>query len=152
VALYRRILLAVDLTTDSELIGQHARAVAAAFDAQLLIVSVIEPLPAVAPIPPEPVEPGLVTAMSEMMTAAQERMGKLARTLGVPENRTTVVIGTVKDEILSAASAHAVDLIVIGNHEHHGLALFTRPTEDVVVQKARCDVLAVHLTQSADRR
>jgi len=152
VALYRRILLAVDLTTDSELIGQHARALAAAFDAQLLMVHVIEPLPAVAPIPPEPVEPGLVTAMSEMMTAAQERMGKLARTLGVPENRTNVVIGSIKDEILSAATAHAVDLIVIGNHEHHGLALFTKPTEDVVVQKARCDVLAVHLTQSADRR
>ena len=151
-ALYRRILLAVDLTTDSELIGQHARALAAAFDAQLLILHVIEPLPAVAPIPPEPVEPGLVTAMSEMMRAAQERIGKLARTLGVPENRTNVVIGSIKDEILSAATAHAVDLIVIGNHEHHGLALFTKPTEDVVVQKARCDVLAVHLTQSADRR
>jgi universal stress protein A len=151
-ALYRRILLAVDLTTDSELIGQHARALATAFDAQLLIFHVIEPLPAVAPIPPEPVEPGLVTAMSGMMTAAQERMGKLARTLGVPENRTNVVIGTIKDEILGAATAQAVDLIVIGNHEHHGLALFTKPTEDVVVQKARCDVLTVHLTKSADRR
>jgi universal stress protein A len=152
VALYRRILLAVDLTTDSELIGQHARAVAAAFDAQLFILSVIEPLPAVAPIPPEPVEPELVTTMGEMMSAAQERVGKLARTLGVPESRANVVVGSIKDEILGAATAHSVDLIVIGNHEHHGLALFTKPTEDVVVQKARCDVLAVHLTEPADRR
>ena len=151
-ALYRRILLAVDLTTDSELIGQHARAVAAAFDAQLFILSVIEPLPVVAPIPPEPVEPGLVTAMSEMITGAQERIGRLARTLGVPENRASVVMGSIKEEILRAASTHGVDLVVIGNHEHHGLALFTKPTEDVVVQKARCDVLAVHLTESADRR
>jgi len=151
-ALYQRILLAVDLTTDSELIGQRARALAAAFDAQLLILSVIEPLPAVAPIPPEEVEPALVTTMSEMITGAQVRVGRLARTLGVPENRATVVMGSIKDEILRAASAHGVDLIVIGNHQRHGLALFIKPTEDAVVQQARCDVLAVHLTERAERR
>jgi universal stress protein A len=151
VTLYRRILLAVDLTTDSELIGQRARALAAAFDAQLLIVHVIEPLPAVAPIPPEPVEPALVTEMSEMITAAQERLGRLARTLGVSENRANVVMGSIKSEILGAATAHGVDLIVIGNHERHGLALFIKPTEDAVVQQAHCDVLAVHLTESARR-
>ena len=147
-ALYRHILLAVDLTTDSEFIGRRARALAAAFDAQLNIIHVIEPLPTVAPIPPEPVEPDVVTEMSEMITSAQDRIGALARELGVPENRSRVVVGSIKTEIVAAATEHGVDLIVIGYHEHHGLALLIKPTEDVVVQRAPCDVLAVHLTES----
>jgi len=146
-ALYRHILLAVDLTTDSELIGRRAHALAAAFDAQLNIVHVIEPPPSVAPIPPEPVGPELVTEMTEMIEDAQERIGALARELGVPENRASVVVGSIKTEIVRAAAEHGVDLIVIGYHEHHGLALLIKPTEDVVVQRAPCDVLAVHLAQ-----
>lgn len=151
-ALYRSILLAVDLTTDSEFIGRRARALAAAFDAQLRILHVIEPLPTVAPIPPEPVEPDVVSAMSAMIASAQDRIGTLARELGVPENRGYVVVGSIKSEIVSAAAEHGVDLIVIGYHEHHGLALLIKPTEDVVVRRAPCDVLAVHLAESARRR
>ncbi|HKD54989.1 MAG TPA: universal stress protein [Steroidobacteraceae bacterium] len=150
-ALYRDILLAVDLTTDSEWIGQRAHALAAAFDAQLNIIHVLEPPPSVAPIPPEPVGPELVTEMTEMIEGAQERMGALARKLGVPENRSRVVVGSIKTEIVRAAAERGVDLIVIGYHEHHGLALLIKPTEGAVVQRAPCDVLAVHLTTSRGR-
>jgi universal stress protein A len=37
-------------------------------------------------------------------------------------------------------------VIVIGNRERHGLALLLRPTEDVVMHHAPCDVLAVRLS------
>jgi hypothetical protein len=46
---YRRILLAVDLTADSALIGQRARALATALDGTLEMIHVVEPVPPVAP-------------------------------------------------------------------------------------------------------
>jgi universal stress protein A len=44
-----------------------------------------------------------------------------------------------------AARAGGHDLIVIGNHERHGLSILVNLTEDAVLHAAPCDVLAVHL-------
>ena len=41
---YRRIVLAVDLTEESSVVAQRARALARAFGAELHVVHVIEPL------------------------------------------------------------------------------------------------------------
>jgi nucleotide-binding universal stress UspA family protein len=51
-AVYPRILLAVDLAADSLALGQPARALADALAAELHIVHVQEPIPPIAPIPP----------------------------------------------------------------------------------------------------
>ena len=72
----------------------------------------------------------------------------LAKELGVPDTRWSVVVGGIKSEIVRVAADRKTDLIVIGNRERHGLAFLIKPTEDVVVQRAPCDVLAVRL---ADR-
>lgn len=142
---YRRILLAVDLTPSSLFIGQRARALAAALDAELEMMHVIEPV-----IPPGPVTPDIVTTQTELIEIAREHIGKLARELGVPETRWSVIVGDTKSEIVRAA-AHGTDLIVIGSRERHGLAFLIKPTEDVVVHRAPCDVLAVHLTAGEAR-
>ncbi|MDB6046630.1 MAG: hypothetical protein JWM63_5181 [Gammaproteobacteria bacterium] len=142
-AVYQRILLAVDLTPDSLSIGQRARALAAALDAELRIINVVEPVPPVVPIPPDGVVP--LTTQAELVELAQEQIGTLAQDLGVPETRWSVVVGTIKDEIVRAAADAKVDLIVIGSRERHALAFLIKPTEDVVVRRAPCDVLAVRL-------
>ena len=143
---YRRILLAVDLAPASVLVGQRAREVAAALGAELGIVHALEPVPLVAPIPPEPVGASLVAGQAELMEIARERIGALARELGVPEERTQVVLGTIKSQIVRAADAQKADLLVLGSRERHGLAFLIAPTEDVVIHHpARCDVLAVRI-------
>jgi universal stress protein A len=144
-AVYQRILLAVDLAPESRLVGERARAVASAVQAELGIIHVIEPIPPVAPIPPDPIGPALVTETVELMEVAEERIGQLAKELGVPGDRWSVVEGDIKAEIIRAAVERKVDLIVIGSRERHGLAFLSRPTEDVVVHRAPCDVLAVCL-------
>jgi universal stress protein A len=142
-AVYQRILLAVDLTPDSRLIGHRARELAAALDAELRIIHVVEPVPPMAAIPPDVVVP--VTTEVELVEIAQEHIGALAHDLDVPETRWSVAVGTIKSEIVRAAADAKVDLIVIGSRERHGLAFLIKPTEDVVIHRAPCDVLAVRL-------
>ena len=151
-AVYRRILLAVDLTADSAVIGQRARALAAALDATLEMIHVVEPVPPVAPIPPDAVLPNIVMAQTEILDIAQEQIGRLARELGVPETRWSVVMGNTKGEIVRAAAEGKIDLIVIGSRGRHGLAFLVKPTEDVIVHKAPCDVLAVRLPPEDDSK
>jgi universal stress protein A len=147
-SVYRRILLAVDLSTDSLRIGQRARELASTLGAELEILHVIEPLPLEAPIPPEPVVADLVTTQATLIQVAQQRIAPLARELGVPDTRWSIVDGHIKTEIIRAAAEHEVDLIVIGSRERHGLAFFVKPTEDAVLHRAPCDVLAVRLPES----
>jgi universal stress protein A len=144
-AVYHRILLAVDLSTDSLLIGQRASALASALDAELHIVNVVEPVPIIPPMPPDPVVPVTVTTQIELVETAQEHIARLAQELGVPDSRWSVVEGNTKTEIVRAAADKKVDLIVVGSRERHGLAFLIKPTEDVVMHKAPCDVLAVRL-------
>jgi universal stress protein A len=149
-AIYARMLLAVDLTADSLFVGRRARELATALGGELEIIHVIEPVPPVVPIPPEPVAPAMVTTQAELIDTAEEQIGKLARELDVPEDRWAVVVGSIKSEIVRAAADHAVDLIVIGSRERHGLAFLIKPTEDVVVHQAPCDVLAIRLPSEQD--
>jgi len=142
---YQRILVAVDLSPDSLFIGQRARSLSAVLDAELYIIHVVEPVPLVVPVPPEPVVPSLVMTQAQMVETAQEHIGELGKELGVPEARRHVVEGNTRSEIVRMAIDRAIDLIVIGSHERHALAFFIKPTEDVVVHRAPCDVLAVHL-------
>lgn len=151
-AVYPRILLAVDLTPDSRLVGRRARALAAALDGTLEMIHVIEPVPLVAPIPPDAVVPDIVTTQTELIEIAQEQIGALAEELGVAKTRWSVVVGNTKSEIIRAAADGKMDLIVIGSRERHGLAFLIKPTEDVVVHKAPCDVLAVRLPDEKDSK
>jgi universal stress protein A len=144
-AVYQRILLAVDLSPDSLLIGRLARSLATALGAELGIVHVVEPVLPVAPIPPDVVVP--VTTTAELVDIAQEQIGKLAQDLDVPQTRWAVVVGAIKNEIVRAAADGKMDLIVIGSRGRHGLAFLIKPTEDAVLHQAPCDVLAVHLPE-----
>jgi universal stress protein A len=58
-----------------------------------------------------------------------------------------VTVGNIKSEIVRVARAGNHDLIVIGNHERHGLSILVNLTEDTVLHAAPCDVLAVRLNQ-----
>lgn len=142
---YRRILLAVDLTAESRVIGGRAHTLADALGAELEVITVVEPVPIVTVIPPEPVGPEMLTTQAQLVEIAQERIGQLVRDLDIPHAHASVAVGAIKSEIIRVAADRQVDLIVIGSHERHGLALLIKPTEDVIVHRAPCDVLAVRV-------
>ncbi len=82
---------------------------------------------------------------AELMAAAKKRFAVLAEQLAIPEERLWLEIGSPKQEIIRVAKENAVDLIVVGSHGRHGLALLLGSTANGVLHHAMCDVLAVRL-------
>jgi universal stress protein A len=139
---YRRILLVVDLSDDSLLIGRRARAVAAAVSGQIDLLHVVEYVPV------EPMGETLMPTVEiedELVDRAQARLIALGAQLDVPPASCRIEAGNVKSEILRVANELHSDLIVLGSRERHGLSILVNFTEDTVLHAAPCDVLAVRV-------
>ena len=139
-AVYRRVLLVVDLTDDSLPIGRKAQALAAALGAEVELLHVVEFVPV------EPMGETLMPAVQieeELLQRAQQRLAALASELGLAGAPCRVESGNVKAEIVRVARERHADLIVLGSRERHGLSILVNFTEDTVLHAAPCDVLAM---------
>jgi universal stress protein A len=58
------------------------------------------------------------------------------------------VVGSPKTEILGLAEEKSTDLIVVGSHGRHGLGVLLGSTATSLLNHARCDILAVRLTDA----
>lgn len=142
---YRRVLLVVDLTEHSILIGRRAQALATALGAQIDLLHVIEYVPV------EPMGETLMPAVQiedELVDRARERLTALGAQLGVAAGSCRVEAGNVKSEVVRIARELNTDLIVLGSRERHGLSILVNFTEDTVLHAAPCDVLAVRVGRS----
>jgi universal stress protein A len=139
---YRKILLCLDLTDDSEKIAERARTLATAFGAELTLLHVVEYVPV------EPMGEALLPAVQiegELVERARARIAELAARVGLDHCERLVNTGNIKTEVVRIAQTRAVDLIVIGSRERHGVSILFNFTEDTVLHAAPCDVLAVRL-------
>lgn len=142
-AAYREILLAVDFQPDCERVTERAVDVAERYGATLTLLHVVENLP---------VEPGnelmippATSVESELLENAERRLGELGSRLGIAADRQHVAVGQTKYQIVTFAEENAIDLIVVGSHGRHGLALLLGSTANALLHGAKCDVLAVRL-------
>jgi len=81
---------------------------------------------------------------------AKERLDRLI--LKYPEvtkENSHLTYGQPRQEIHHLAKEHGCDLIVVGSHGRHGLALLLGSTANDVLHGAPCDVLAVKLVKSS---
>ena len=139
---YRKILLCLDLTDDSEKIAERAQKLAAAFGAELTLLHVVEYVPV------EPMGEALLPAVQiegELVERARVRIAELAARVGLDHCERLVNTGNIKTEVVRIAQTRAIDLIVIGSRERHGVSILFNFTEDTVLHAAPCDVLAVRL-------
>lgn len=143
---YRRILLAVDLTDDCRRVAKRARTLANAAEAQLHIVHVIEPL-VLAYGGEVPMD--LSAVQEQIEERAHAHLAEFATSFRVPPERRHLVFGRPESEIHRLAEAESMDLIVVGSHGRHGLALLLGSTANGVLHGASCDVLAVRVGADA---
>jgi universal stress protein A len=140
---YTHVLIAVDLTDDSPRVVQRGLEVAQHFGAKVSLLHVVEFIP----VDPagEALLPPPVDLEGDLVRAARERLDTLCREQGLQDTPRRLEVGNIKTEIVRVTGEEAADLLVLGSHERHGLALLLGSTEKAILHKASCDVLAVRL-------
>lgn len=141
-AIYTHILVALDLSDESIQVVQKAHKLAHLHNAKLTVAHVVEPL-AFAYGGDVPLD------MSEAQTIVEEqanlRLNKLLDEHDIHAQLRLVSIGQTSSEIHRLAKEHEADLIVVGSHGRHGLALLFGSTANGVLHGAECDVLAIRV-------
>ncbi|MDQ2693761.1 MAG: universal stress protein [Pseudomonadota bacterium] len=151
---YQHILLATDLHEANLFIIERAGALAKALGARLTLLHVVERVPqdhlAVSVLPNmggalvgDPEEHP--DRLAQIEYRAGQNLTRIAAQLGLDSPDLQVTVGKPEREIVKVADEVGADLIVVGSHERHGLALSNLHTADGVLHHAHCDVLAVHL-------
>lgn len=141
---YNHILLAADFNQESNIVEKRAAALKDTFAANLSIVHVLEPI-SIAYGGEFPVDLG--DLHKELEKQALHQLRDLGSRLGVPEDQQFLEVGITEKEILRVAQQSDVDLIVMGSHGRHGLALLLGSTANAVLHHAEIDVLAVRVNK-----
>lgn len=140
--LYSHILLAADFHDDSGKVVARAQAMREASQCKLSIVHVIEPI-GVAYGGEFPLDLG--DLHRELERQARDKLIELSKQLNIPTEQQFLEVGITEREVLRVAKEQGVDLIILGSHGRHGLALLLGSTANGVLHHAQCDVLAVRV-------
>ncbi len=143
--LYKKILLPTDGSRYADKSVKHALAIAAASDAEIIALSVIENS-----FPMNLSGRETVAEINELLEdetrANLKKVEKLRDDEGMDVKITTKIAqGSPAKTILEVAEAEDVDLIVIGSSGKSGIdILLMGSVADKVVRSAKCSVLVVH--------
>ena len=137
--MYKKVLFATDFDDVGISAAYKAKKIADENHAELILVHVVEPIPAYA----YPGFAGFAEVEVSIREQAEKELGALAGRLGVDGKHCLIEFGSTKNEVLRVAQEHNVDLIVTGSHGKHGLALLLGSTANSILHGAQCDVLIV---------
>ena len=143
---YQHILVAVDLTEECDPVVVRAQKLAQASGAKMSLVHIVEPM-AMAFGGDVPMD--LSQLQQQQFDQAKERLERLKLKYTELEGANChLTYGQPRQEIHHFAKEQQCDLIVVGSHGRHGLALLLGSTANDVLHGAPCDVLAVRLIKS----
>ena len=141
---YQHLLLALDFSESDQETVQKAQDFARLMQAKLSLIHVLDNIP----MPDTPYGTEILLNADVEEELLDINKGKLlawGEKLGVALENLWLVWGIPKQEMTRIAKEQAVDLIIVGSHGRHGLALLLGSTVDGVVHHAPCDVLVVKL-------
>ena len=87
----------------------------------------------------------LSTIQEQIQETAKAHLTEFASRLDIPIDNQHLIFGRPETEIDSLANQISADLIVVGSHGRHGIALILGSTANGVLHGAPCDVLAVRV-------
>ena len=143
-SIYKHLLVGLDLSPESQQVVDRVKQLFADRDLKISICHILEPLAFTygGDIPVD-----LSDVQVQLEEQARERLGTLAEQLKVPLANQHIVLGQPANEMRRMAKDENVDLIIVGSHGRHGLALIFGSTSNSVLHGAPCDVLAVRITE-----
>lgn len=137
--MYKKVLFATDFDEIGVSAAHKAKKIADENGADLILVHVVEPIPAYA----YPGFAGFAEVEVSIREQAEKELNTLANQLGVDEKHRLLEFGSVKNEVLRIADEHKIDLIVTGSHGKHGLGLLLGSTANALLHASHCDMLIV---------
>jgi len=143
VSVYSHILLAVDFSTNTDVITERALTISKMFSATISLVHVVEFVRM--DLSNELMVPQELELDGELVTLAEKRLKELGGKYGIPDSQCFISQGSTKREILRIAKEQGADLIIVGSHGREGIQLLLGSTANAVLHGAPCDVLAVRV-------
>ena len=144
---YEHILVAVDLTEECDPVIKRSRALCDGRNTKLSLVHIVEPM-AMAFGGDVPMD--LSQLQQQQFDQAKERLDRLiVKYPDLKRENSHLTYGQPRQEIHHLAKEQGCDLIVVGSHGRHGLALLLGSTANDVLHGAPCDGMAVHLVKRA---
>lgn len=140
---YSHLLIAIDLNEDCHRVLDRAHKLCQALQCQVTLVHVVEPLTMAfgGDVPMD-----LSMLQDQQTEQAQNKLNILAEQHELLKaNNCHLRYGQPRQEIHLLAKEHHCDLIIVGSHGRHGLALLLGSTTKDLLSDAPCDVLAVDL-------
>ena len=139
---YARVLVAVDLTEECQLVAERARSLAVQSGADLHVIHVIEPLSLAYG---GDVQMDISVVQDSINDQASLYLNEFSNAFEIPPENRHLVFGRAEREIHRIAQEHDIDAIVVGSHGRHGVALLFGSTANGVLHNAPCDVIAVRV-------
>ncbi len=139
---YKTILLATDLSDEAKPVADKAAILAKNNNAALHMVHVIEPLSFAygGDIPMD-----FSGIQDEIQKQAETQMAAFASEYQIGSDGQHIIVGRAENEIHTLAEQLGAELIVVGSHGRHGIALLLGSTANGILHGAKCDVLAVRV-------
>ena len=143
-SVYKHILIGLDLSPESQQVIDRVKFLFADSDTQISICHALEPLAFTygGDIPVD-----LSDVQAQLQQQATGRLEALAAQINVSQEDQHIILGHPAQEMHNMAKENDIDLIVVGSHGRHGLALIFGSTSNSVLHGATCDVLAVRITE-----
>ena len=141
-SIYQNILVAIDLNEEANKVVQKAHHLSLQSGAKLTLIHVTEPLSYAygGDIPMD-----LTVMQTQLHEDAEERMNNFVKQQELSTVDQLLVSGHIETEVHRVAIELSTDLIVVGSHGRHGLALLLGSTSNGILHGATCDVLAVRI-------
>lgn len=140
---YNKILAAVDLSHEARQVVTRACELAQHYNAEMSLIHVVEPLVTMDDYELAPALPLEIETTLEQR--ARNFLHALIGDMQLDATEPVVSIGVPKREILRYARDQGIDLIVIGAHGRHGIAVLLGSTANAVLHGTHCDVMCVRV-------
>jgi universal stress protein A len=140
---YKKVLVAIDGSDESDTIVNKAVGIATANNAELSAVLVFEPLLG---------SYSFELNMADFETVQKEHQARIADSIrasmvkqGIPASHVPFLAGKPATEIKKLVADSSVDLLVIGSHGHNPIRAVLGSTANAVLHGIGCDVLTVRV-------
>ncbi|MEX2131394.1 MAG: universal stress protein [Pseudohongiellaceae bacterium] len=140
-SIYNKIVVAIDLSGDSQKVIDKALKVASGDARKLNLVHVVEPIAAAYSMDAYAIN--INELQQEAMTIATQKLTEIGDKLKIDRSQLFSLLGSPAIEIRNLAAEISADAIVIGSHGHSGWKILLGSTANKVLHGATCDVLTV---------